>query len=246
MAMTIAVAVVGATGRMGQLASRLVSESDDFHLCAAVGSTDDIEHALGAAVIVDFTVPQVSPDIVDFAIRHGINVLVGTSGWSADRIAKLNHGLREFPEVGVVIIPNFSLGSVLATSFAALASRHFDSIEIVETHHTAKVDSPSGTAIRTAELIAQARGERGPVLAPHTDQRARGQQVAHVPIHSLRMQGVLAKQDVIVAGNGETLTISHETLSPASYEAGIMIGLRAAVTARGLTVGLDSLIDLST
>lgn len=242
--MTIAVAVVGATGRMGQLASRLITDSPDFHLLAAIGSTDPLEQALGAEVIIDFTIPQVSPDVVDFAVHHGIKILVGTSGWSADRIAKLTHSLREHPEAGVIIIPNFSLGSVLATSFAAMAAHHFDSIEIVETHHTAKVDSPSGTAVRTAELIGQARRERGPVAAPHADQRARGQQVASVPIHSLRLQGVLAKQDVVLAGDGETLTISHETLSPASYEAGIMMGLRAAVSARGLTVGLDSLIEL--
>jgi len=245
MSMTIAVAVVGATGRMGQLATRLIGESKDFHVSAAIGSTGSLDEAVGADVILDLTIPQVSHEVVDFAIRNGIKVLVGTSGWSGDRITKLTHTLREFPDAGVIIIPNFSLGSVLATSFAALASKHFDSIEIVETHHAAKVDSPSGTAVRTAELIGQARQERGPVLAPHADQRARGQQVASVPIHSLRLQGVLAKQDVILAGDGETLTISHETLSPASYEAGIMIALRAVVGARGLTVGLDSLLDVS-
>jgi 4-hydroxy-tetrahydrodipicolinate reductase len=243
--MTIAVAIVGANGRMGQLVTRLIDESPDFHVSAAIGSSDALEQALASDVIVDLTVPQVSPGIVDFAVRNKINVLVGTSGWSGDRITLLTHTLREFPEAGVIIIPNFSLGSVLATSFAVLAAKHFDSIEIVEAHHAAKVDSPSGTAVRTAELIGKARGERGPVLAPHADQRARGQQVASVPIHSLRLQGVLAQQDVILAGDGETLTISHETLSPASYEAGIMLALRAIVNARGLIVGLDSLIDLS-
>jgi 4-hydroxy-tetrahydrodipicolinate reductase len=243
--MTIAVAVVGATGRMGQLATRLIIESDDFHVAAAIGSTGTLDEAADAEVILDLTIPQVSQEVVDFAVRNGINVVVGTSGWSGDRIAKLAHTLRDFPEAGVIIVPNFSLGSVLATSFAALAAKHFDSIEIVETHHAAKVDSPSGTAVRTAELIGQARQERGPVMAPHADQRARGQQVASVPIHSLRLSGVLAKQDVILAGDGETLTISHETLSPASYEAGIMLALRAAPSARGLTVGLDSLLGLS-
>jgi 4-hydroxy-tetrahydrodipicolinate reductase len=242
--MTIAVAVVGATGRMGQLATRLIDESSDFHVSAAISSAGTLEEARGAAVILDLTIPQVSAAVVDFGVRNGINVVVGTSGWSGDRIAKLSTTLQGFSEVGVIIIPNFSLGSVLATSFAAMAAKHFDSIEIVETHHAAKIDSPSGTAVRTAELIGQARHERGPVLAPHADQRARGQQVASVPIHSLRLQGVLAKQDVIVAGAGETITISHETLSPASYEAGIMLALRAAVSARGLTVGLDSLIDV--
>ncbi|MEP6480733.1 MAG: dihydrodipicolinate reductase C-terminal domain-containing protein, partial [Rhodoglobus sp.] len=115
---------------------------------------------------------------------------------------------------------------------------------IVEAHHASKVDSPSGTAVRTAELMGTARGELGPVVAPHVDQRARGQQVSSIPIHSLRMQGVVAKQDVMFGGNGEVLTISHETLAPSSYEAGILLALRATRNARGVTVGLDKLIDL--
>ena len=130
------------------------------------------------------------------------------------------------------------------SSFAAMAARFFDSIEIIEAHHASKVDSPSGTAVRTAELMATARGRSGPVLAPHVDQRARGQQVSSIPIHSLRMQGVVAKQDVIFGGNGEVLTISHETLAPTAYEAGILLALRAARSARGVIVGLDKLIDL--
>ena len=152
--------------------------------------------------------------------------------------------LGDEPQSGVVFIPNFSLGSVIATAFAAQAARFFDSIEIVETHHAGKVDSPSGTAVRTAELMGAARTDIGPVAAPHVDQRARGQQVSSIPIHSLRMNGVLARQDVHFGGTGETLTISHETLSASSYEAGILVGLRAAREARGVTVGLDRLIDL--
>ena len=127
----------------------------------------------------------------------------------------------------MIIVPNFSLGSVLATSFAAMASRFYDSIEIIEAHHEGKIDSPSGTAVRTAELIGEARDGLGPVIAPHADQRARGQQVSSVPIHSLRMQGVVAKQQVLLGGVGEQLTISHDTLSPAAYEAGILLALRA-------------------
>ena len=152
--------------------------------------------------------------------------------------------LAALPELAVVIVPNFSLGSVLATRFAALAAPYFDSIEIVEAHHPGKIDSPSGTAIRTAELIAAARQSIGPVEAPHADQRARGQLVASVPIHSIRLDGVLAQQDVLFGGVGETLSIRHLTMSDASYEAGIMLGLRATRDARGLIVGLDSLLDL--
>ena len=243
--MTTKVAVVGASGRMGRLVSKIVTETPGFELYAQIGSTGDLSEMLGADLAVDVTIPAVSHTIVEFAVSHGIPVLVGTSGWSADRIRALERRLASTPDLGVVIIPNFSVGSVLASSFAAMAARFFDSIEIVEAHHATKIDSPSGTAVRTAELIAAARGTLGPVSAPHTDQRARGQQVASVPIHSLRLQGVVAKQDVILGGVGEVLTIRHETLAPSAYEAGIAIALRASIEARGVVVGLDRLIDLS-
>jgi 4-hydroxy-tetrahydrodipicolinate reductase len=136
------------------------------------------------------------------------------------------------------------VGSVLASAFAAMAGRFFESIEILEAHHALKVDSPSGTAVRTAELIGAARAELGPVSAPHADQRARGQQVASIPIHSLRLAGVVAKQDVLFGGDGEVLTITHETLSPSAYEAGILLALRAVRELEGVKVGLDSLLDL--
>jgi 4-hydroxy-tetrahydrodipicolinate reductase len=238
------VAVVGATGRMGQLASRLIEASDEFELHASLDSKAPLSDMLGADIVMDVTVPGVSQGVVEFAVANGLNVLVGTSGWSSDRIASLERSITDKLAVGVIIIPNFSVGSVLATSFAALAAPFFESMEIIEAHHASKVDSPSGTATRTAELMQDARAALGPVIAPHADQRARGQQVSSIPIHSLRMQGVVAKQDVIFGGTGETLTIVHETLSPTSYEAGIMLGLRAARTARGVTVGLDKLINL--
>lgn len=241
--MATTVSVIGATGRMGQLVSRIVESSDEFELHSQLDSKDELSAMLGADVAVDVTLPQVSPAVVEYAVAHGINVLVGTSGWSGDRIAGLERVIANL-SVGVVIVPNFSIGSVLATSFAAMAAPFFDSIEIVEAHHASKVDSPSGTAVRTAELMGAARAELGPVAAPHVDQRARGQQVSSIPIHSLRMQGVVARQDVHFGGTGEVLTISHETLSPSSYEAGILLALRAAATAKGLTVGLDKLIDL--
>jgi 4-hydroxy-tetrahydrodipicolinate reductase len=242
--MTVSVAVVGATGRLGRLASSLIDASDDFELAAAIGSSGDLADIRGADVVLDVTVPAVTQSVVEYAIAEGINVLVGTSGWSSERIAGIERLVAGVPDVGVVIVPNFSLGSVLATSLAAQAARFFDSIEIVEAHHASKVDSPSGTAVRTAELMGQARGDLGPVAAPHVDQRARGQQVASIPIHSLRMNGVVARQDVHFGGTGEVLTITHETLSPSAYEAGILLGLRAAATARGVIVGLDAIIDL--
>lgn len=242
--MTSSVAVIGATGKMGQLVSQIVEAAPDFDLVAQVDSKGELSEMLQADIAVDVTLPSVSQSVVEYAVAHGINVLVGTSGWSSDRIAHLERTIAGNLAVGVIIVPNFSIGSVLATSFSAMASRFFDSIEIIEAHHSSKVDSPSGTAVRTAELMGSARGELGPVVAPHVDQRARGQQVSSIPIHSLRMQGVVARQDVIFGGNGEVLTLSHETLSPSAYEAGILLALRAARSARGVIVGLDKLIDL--
>ena len=242
--MTISVAVVGANGKMGRLATQIIEGADDLELFAALGSADGLERMVGADVVLDFTVPGSSGAIVEFAIEHDIDVLVGTSGWSADRIASLNKLVAQHPDVGVVFVPNFSIGSVLATSFAATAARFYDSIEIIEAHAATKLDSPSGTATRTAELIGQARADAGPVIAPHADQRARGQQVSSVPIHSLRMQGIVAKQDVILGGLGEVLTVSHETISPSSYERGILLALRRTPSVTGILVGLDRVIDL--
>ena len=242
--MTTRVAVIGATGKMGRLVCDLVDNEPEYDLVARLDSSSDLSEMLGADVAIDLTVPAVSQSVVDFAVDNGIRVLVGTSGWSQARIDTLGHKLAGRPDVGAVIIPNFSLGSVLGTAFAALAARFFDSIEIVEAHQSSKVDSPSGTAVRTAELMAAARAGLGPVAAPHIDQRARGQQIATVPVHSLRLAGVLARQDVIFGGSGETLTITHNTLSADAYERGILVALAATRDCVGVTVGLDQLIDL--
>jgi 4-hydroxy-tetrahydrodipicolinate reductase len=242
--MTTRVAVIGATGKMGRLVSTLVEHAEGYELVAGLGSADDLAGMIGADVVVDVTRPGVSQDVVEYAVDHGLRVLVGTSGWSQERIAALARRLDGRDDTGVVIIPNFSLGSVLATHFATLAAPFYDSIEIIEAHHAGKVDSPSGTAVRTAELMASARGGRGPVAAPHTDQRARGQQVDGIPVHSLRLAGVLARQDVLLGGDGETLTIRHDTTSPSSYEKGILLALAATREAVGVTVGLDQLIPL--
>ena len=242
--MTTRVAIVGATGKMGRLVGGLVDNTPGYEVVARLNSASALSEMLGADVAIDLTVPAVSQGVVDFAIDNGIRVLVGTSGWSQARIDALGHKLTGRTDVGAVIIPNFSLGSVLGTAFAALAARFFDSIEIVEAHQAGKVDSPSGTAVRTAELMAAARAGLGPVAAPHIDQRARGQQIATVPVHSLRLAGVLARQDVIFGGSGETLTITHNTLSADAYERGILVALAAARDCVGVTVGLDQLIDL--
>ncbi|WP_307807333.1 4-hydroxy-tetrahydrodipicolinate reductase [Naasia sp. SYSU D00948] len=241
---TTRVAIAGATGRMGSLADRLIEAAEGFEVVARLDSRTPLDAMTDADLVVDFTLPHVSPKVVDFAVAHGMRALVGTSGWTGERIEALRRRVAAAPGTGVLIVPNFSVGSVLATSFAAMAARFFDSIEILEAHHARKVDSPSGTAVRTAELIGAARADLGPVSAPHADQRARGQQVASVPVHSLRLSGVVAKQDVLFGGDGEVLTISHETLSPSAYESGILLALRAARDLEGVTVGLDSLLDL--
>jgi 4-hydroxy-tetrahydrodipicolinate reductase len=242
--MTTRVAVIGAQGRMGRLVCQLIADTDDFELVAALDSSSDLSQMLGADVAVDVTVPGVTQKVVEYAVDNGIRVLVGTSGWSQPRIDSLAVRVAGRDDTGVIIIPNFSIGSVLGSAFAAMAARFYDSIEIVEGHQASKVDSPSGTAVRTAELIAQARADRGPVAAPHTDQRARGEQVSSVPVHSLRLDGLLARQDVFFGGTGETLSISHNTVSTSAYERGILLALNAVREARGVTVGLDQLMDL--
>lgn len=230
---------------MGRLISRLIDETEGFALAASLRSSSDLSEMLAADVVVDVSVPAASPEVVDFAVSHGRNVLVGTSGWTAERRATLEATLAAHPEAGVMIVPNFSLGSVLATRLAATAARYFDSIEVIEAHGAAKIDSPSGTAIRTAELMSESRAELGPVAAAHTDQRARGQQVAGIPVHSIRLQGIVARQEVLFGGEGETLALRHETVSPSAYERGILLALRALSEARGLTVGLDALLGLA-
>lgn len=242
--MTTTVAVAGARGKLGSLITGIIDGFDDFELVASLGSSSALRDLDGVDLVVDVTTPAVSPSIVERAVANGSNVLVGTSGWSSARLAELGRRL-EGTDRGVLVIPNFSLGSVLATSLATVASRFFESIEILEAHRSTKVDSPSGTAVRTAELMAAARADAGPVEAPHIDQRARGQQVASIPVHSMRLRGVVAKQDVVFGGDGETLTITHETIEPsAAYDVGIRLALPAARDARGLIVGLESLVDL--
>jgi len=241
---TTRVALVGGTGKLGSIIRRVIDESPDFEVMSVLGSSSDLSEIDGADLVVDASTPAVSVDVVRAAIERGINVLVGTSGWSAERIA-LVRPLLEGTTTGVVFIPNFSLGSVIGSALAAAAAPFFPSIEIVEAHRETKIDSPSGTAVRTAELIAAARSAVGPVESPYVDQRARGQQVASVPIHSLRRPGVIARQETILSGAGESLTIVHDTTDPAAaYAHGIRVALAAARDAHGVTVGLDSFIDI--
>lgn len=242
--MTTRVAIVGGTGKLGGIIREVIEAEPGYEVSAVLSSRSELSELDGADLVVDASVPAVSIDVVRAAIERGVNVLVGTSGWSAERIA-LIRPLVEAAGTGAVFIPNFSLGSVLGSAIAAAVAPFFPSVEIIEAHRETKIDSPSGTAVRTAELIAAAREGVGPVAAPHVDQRARGQQVASVPVHSLRRPGVIAKQETILSGPGESLTIVHDTVEPAAaYAPGIRLALAAARDAKGVLVGLDSLIDI--
>jgi len=238
--MTIKVAVVGATGRMGKLALDLIDSAQDLSLHASLNSRSDMSELVGADVVFDVTKLEVSEEVVSYCVEAGIPIVVGTSGWSAAKLGALEAQVSKANSTAV-IVPNFSIGSMLATRFAAEAAKHFSTIEIVEAHHAHKVDSPSGTAIRTAELIAAARGEAPLIIG--LGQTARGEIVAGIPIHSLRLSGVSAKQEVILGGESEVLTIQHEVSSVVSYSAGILAAIRFAASNKGLFVGLDAVVQ---
>ena len=237
------VAVVGATGRLGTQVCQVIEAMPQMDLVARLDSHSDLHDMLGADIAVDVTVPGVSGAVVDFAIAQGIKVLVGTSGWSADRIATLSTTVADKPGASVFIVPNFSLGATLQIMVSKTVAQHFESIEIVETHHAGKADSPSGTAVRTAEEIAAVRRQHGGVIAPHSNQSARGELVHGIPVHSLRMSGILAQQEVKFGGVGEVLTISHDTHSREAYQAGIILALQFMESHTGLAVGLEQALS---
>ena len=242
--MTTQVALVGGTGSLGRIIHAVIDQLDGFEVRSVLGSASDLDEMDGADLVVDASIPAVSIDVVRAAVDRGINVLVGTSGWSQERIAPVRP-LVDAAGTGAVFIPNFSLGSALGSALAAAAAPFFPSAEIIEAHHDRKIDSPSGTAVRTAELMVAAREAQGPFQAPHVDQRARGQQIAGVPVHSLRRPGVIAKQEAILSGPGETLTVVHDTIdSAAAYAPGIRLAVPYARDARGVVVGLENLVDI--
>jgi 4-hydroxy-tetrahydrodipicolinate reductase len=241
--MTIKVAVIGATGRMGKLALDIIHGAPDLSLHAALDSKSELNQALGADVIFEATNLEVSKSVVHFAVANNMKVLVATSGWTESALSQLENKVSS---AAVVVVPNFSIGSTLASKFAAEAAKYFDSIEIIETHHAGKLDSPSGTAIRTAELISSAREEVGRTqsLIPGVGQTARGEVVAGVPIHSLRINGVSAKQEVNLGGKDELLTISHTAGSVNAYALGILESLRFTAQASGVTLGLNKVLGI--
>ncbi|MFG2713923.1 4-hydroxy-tetrahydrodipicolinate reductase [Streptomyces goshikiensis] len=250
MSSKLRVAVLGAKGRIGAEAVRAVEAAEDMELVAALSRGDKLETLAetGAQVAVELTTPASVMGNLDFCIRHGIHAVVGTTGWTEDRLAQLGGWLAGSPETGVLIAPNFSIGAVLTMKFAAQAARYFESVEVVELHHPNKVDAPSGTATRTAQLIAAARAEAG--CAPQPDATvtgldgARGADVDGVPVHAIRLRGLLAHQEVLLGGEGETLTIRHDSLHHSSFMPGILLGARRVTQTPGLTFGLENFLDL--
>ncbi|MEV6316496.1 4-hydroxy-tetrahydrodipicolinate reductase [Streptomyces sp. NPDC051776] len=250
MSSKLRVAVLGAKGRIGSEAARSVEAAEDLELVAALDRDDRLDAAVenGAQVAVDLTHPEAVMGNLEFCVRNGIHGVVGTTGWTEERFDRLRGWLAASPSTGVLIAPNFSIGAVLTMSFARQAARFFESTEVIELHHPGKADAPSGTATRTAQLIAEAR--RGAGCSPQPDatstalEGARGADVDGVPVHSVRLRGLLAHQEVLFGGTGETLTIRHDSLHHSSFMPGILVGIRCVVSAPGLTLGLENFLDL--
>ncbi|MFJ9567730.1 4-hydroxy-tetrahydrodipicolinate reductase [Streptomyces fuscichromogenes] len=244
------VAVLGAKGRIGSEAVRAVEAAEDLELVAALGRGDKLEalEASGAQVAVELTTPASVMGNLDYCVRRGIHAVVGTTGWTDERLAQLRGWLAQSPETGVLIAPNFSIGAVLTMKFAQVAAPYFESVEVIELHHPNKVDAPSGTATRTAQLIAEARRTAGTPAAPDATvtalDGARGANVDGIPVHAVRLRGLLAHQEVLLGGEGETLTVRHDSLHHSSFMPGILLGARRVVTTPGLTFGLENFLDL--
>lgn len=244
----INVAVLGAKGRMGTEVVKAVESELGMSLIAALDLGDSIEQLIGSGthVVVDFTTPDSVMNNLDFLINNGFNVVVGTTGFDAMKLTAVEGLLNQNPSVGVLIAPNFAIGAVLMMEFATKAARYFESAEIIELHHPDKVDAPSGTATRTANLMSQARSDAGLSAMPDATHAAldgaRGSKVGDIPVHSVRARGLVAHQEVILGGLGETLTIRHDSIDRAGFMPGVLLGIRSVITRPGLTHGLDKLM----
>ena len=246
----IKVGVLGARGRMGQTVCATVADAPDTELGGQVDHDDSLEALLGSDVVVDFTHVAAVMDNLRWCVEHGLNVVVGTSGFGDDRLAEVRSWTDQAPDVRVLIVPNFSIGAVLMMSFAGQAARFFESAEIIELHHANKMDAPSGTALRTAGLIGEARTKGGLGAPPDATKQekpgARGTTVDDIHVHSVRLSGLLAHQEVLFGGHGELLTIRHDSMDRASFMPGVMLAVRNLSTLpTGLTVGLEPLLGLA-
>jgi 4-hydroxy-tetrahydrodipicolinate reductase len=233
------ISIIGATGRMGQLALSLIEESPDLELHSALGSSSDLRECLGADLVLDLTKPEVSREIAEFAIENDLKLLVGTSGWDREKLLALESRLAG-SNATIVIVPNFSIGSVLATKFVAEASKYFDDVEIVETHHPKKLDAPSGTALYTSQAIFEAR-EGKPISSKESEEP----RFNTVPIKSLRIEGAHAEQEVFLKEQNESLYVKHSVSSHETYAKGLLLAIRKTPARKGLTVGLLPLLEES-
>lgn len=243
------VGVLGAQGRMGSQVCDAVGAAADMTVAAAVDQGDELTMLLDAdcTVMVDFTHPDAVMDHIRFAVDHGIHCVAGTSGFTDAKLHTVRTWLGDAPDVGVLVVPNFALGAVLATMFARTAARFFESAEIIEMHHAGKADAPSGTAVAAAREMAGARAAAGlgavPDATTHDPGGARGADVDGIRVHAVRMPGLVAHLEVMFGSAGETLTIRHDSVDRASFMPGVLTALRAVSTRPGLTVGLETLLD---
>lgn len=244
----IRVGVVGARGRMGAAVVGAVGAADGLELAAAIDLGDSLDELVtaGCQVIVDFTTPDAVMANLEFAIGHGIHCVVGTTGFDEERVSRVRRLCEDNPDVGVLIAPNFSIGAVLMMHLSALAAPYFESVEIIELHHPDKVDAPSGTAAHTAAAIAQARADlpAAPDATTSALDGARGARVEEVPVHSVRLRGLVAHQEVLFGGPGETLSIRHDSLDRGCFMPGVVLAVRAVGAHPGVSVGLADYLDL--
>lgn len=246
--MTIRVGVLGARGKVGQAICAAVAAAPDLDLVASVDQGDPIASFVESKtqVVVDFTHPGVVMDNLKFLVDNGISAVVGTTGFDQARLDAVAEWQASNPGTGVLIAPNFAIGAVLSMRFAEQAARFYESVEVIELHHPNKADAPSGTAYRTAALIASARGDAAPPPDATTTELdgARGASVDGVRVHSVRLAGLVAHQEILFGTAGETLTIRHDSLDRSSFAPGVLLAVRAILDRPGLTVGLDPLLDL--
>ena len=245
----IKVGVLGARGRMGQQVCATVEDAADTELAARVDQGDSLDALIGCDVVVDFTHPGAVMENLRWCVDHELNFVAGTSGFGDERLAEVREWLQSGGTVRVNVVPNFSVGAVLMMRFAAQAARFFESAEVIELHHAAKMDAPSGTALRTAGLISAARTSAGLGASPDATKQevsgARGATVDDVHVHSVRLAGLVAHQEVLFGGHGETLTIRHDSLDRASFMPGVLVAVRGISSLPpGLTVGIEPLLGL--
>jgi 4-hydroxy-tetrahydrodipicolinate reductase len=246
----IRVGVLGARGRVGTQVVKAVEAAREMEVVAMVDAGDSLSDVAdaGAEVIVDFTHPDVVMDNLRFAVDQDIHAVVGTTGFTRARLVQLTEWLAPKPKLGILIAPNFALGAVLAMRFAQQAARFYDSAEIIELHHNRKADAPSGTAGHTAKLIAEARAAAG--ITPGADATtaeldgARGANIEGVRVHSVRLPGLVAHEEILFGAEGETLTIRHDSMDRSSFMPGVLLGVQEILTRPGLTVGLENVLEL--